>query len=516
MPLPTTSFRSAGYLHLQEKYSLACLPHDVSSYVLDRGVRRTEIIDGYRAEYYPRKFWPGEAVFDHLEFALRQEGLHLGLLRALLPTIPPEEFVGYVKSKPTSAYARRLWFLYEVFGGKDLDLPSVTQGNYADLVDTTLYYTGVPERSPRHRINMNLLGTPAFCPMIRRTPELSVCERKRLNERSRKIIDSIPPEIYDRAIQYLYTRETKSSYAIERETPDQKRSARFAIALREAASRDYLQKGALVGLQHAIVDPRFANDGWRDAIHEQNYVGSTVELGEELIHYISPRPEDIDGLMEDFLEASRRIFRSEINPVLAAAAIAWPFVFLHPFSDGNGRLHRFLIHYVLAYLRFVPDGAIFPVSACILRRPRVYEASLEAFSRPLLPLIDYQLDPNGRLTVHNETRDYYRYPDCTRMAEALFGFVEETIETELPAEIRFLRQYDRARELMKRVVDLPNRHADLLIRLCRQNNGTLSKTKRQLEEFSSLSDDEIRDLEASIRNAFEMEPQGEPPSEAIQ
>lgn len=508
MTSANATFRNAGYLHLQEKYSLQCLPHPVASFILDRGVRRTEIVDGYRAEYYPRKFWPGESDFDHLEFALRQEGLHLGLLRAFLPSIPQEDFARYVESKPTSAYARRLWFLYEAFSGKQLPLSDVTQGNYADLADPTRYYTGVPERSSRHRINMNLPGTPAFSPMIRRSPELAACERKRLREKSKSIIDSIPPEIYDRAIQYLYTRETKSSYAIERETPDQKRSARFAAALREAASRDYLQKKALVDLQHAIVDPRFANPGWRDAINEQNYVGSTVALGEELIHYIPPRPEDLDALMEDFLEASRRIFRSEISPILAAAAIAWPFVFLHPFSDGNGRLHRFLIHYVLAYLRFVPDGAIFPVSACILRRPRVYDTSLEAFSRPLLPLIDRQLDQNGRLTVLNETRDLYRYPDCTPMAEALYGFVEETIETELPAEIRFLRQYDRARELMRNIVDLPNRQADLFIRLCRQNNGMLSGKKRHMEEFSLLADDEIGALEGVVREAFEIKQEG--------
>ena len=39
-------------------------------------------------------------------------------------------------------------------------------------------------------------------------------------------------------------------------------------------------------------------------------------------------------------------------------------------------------------------------------------------------------------------------PDCTAIAEALFSFVEETIETELPNEIRFLQHYDTARRLM--------------------------------------------------------------------
>ena len=501
MPDPTA--QPMGYRFLRERHDIPCLPHDVESFVLAQGNRRTEVApDGRQTEYYVRQYWPGDSDFDHLEFALRYEGLHLGLLRALLPRLDPAATAAYLRAKPTGAYVRRIWFLHETFTGTRLDLPDATQGNYVNLADPQSYYTGVPERSPRHRVNMNLLGTPAFSPMIRRTKALAKWESQRLDERSRRVVADIPPDIYERALQYLYSRETKSSYAIERETPDQKRAARFVAALREAATRDYLQKDALVALQRTVVDARFANDGWRDSIGEQNYVGSSLSAGDEQIHFVSPRPEDLGALMDAFLEASRRILRAELNPVLAAAAIAWPFVFLHPFTDGNGRLHRFLIHYVLAFLRFVPDGAIFPVSACMLRRMRAYDASLEAFSRPLLPLIEYTLDTRGRLTVQNDTRDFYRHPDCTAIAESLFGFVAETIETELPNEIRFLQQYDEARRLMREVVDLPNRHADLFVRLCVQNKGTLSKAKHRMEEFGKLTGTEMDELAAAVRQAF--------------
>jgi hypothetical protein len=500
--MPDSNEQSVGYSYLRERHQVVSLPHHVGSRVLTQGNRRTEVVDGRTTEFYPRKYWPGESDFDHLEFALRYEGLHLGLLRALLPLLPAAGLAAYIRSKPTSSYVRRIWFLYEAFTRAVLDLPDAAQGNYVDLADGRIYYTGVSERSPRHRVNMNLIGTPAFSPLIRRTKDLAGWESRRLDERSRKVIAEIPADLYERALQYFYSRETKSSYAIERETPDQKRAARFVTALREAAARDYLRKDTLVDLQKTIVDERFANDGWRDSIGEQNYVGSSLSIGDEQIHFIPPRPEDLCELMPSFLDASGRLLRAEINPVITAAAIAWPFVFLHPFSDGNGRLHRFLIHYVLAYLRYVPEGAIFPVSACMLRRMRAYDASLETFSRPLLPLIDYTLDSNGRLTVLSETRDLYRYPDCTSIAETLFSFVEETIETELPNEIRFLQQYDAARRLMRPIVDLPNRHADLFVRLCVQNKGVLSKGKRRLEEFAMLTEAEINGLEGAVREAF--------------
>lgn len=35
---------------------------------------------------------------------------------------------------------------------------------------------------------------------------------------------------------------------------------------------------------------------------------------------------------------------------------------------------------------------------------------------------------------------------------------------------------------MREVVDLPDRHADLFVRLCLQNNGKLPKARRELPE----------------------------------
>ncbi|MFM8359672.1 MAG: Fic family protein [Verrucomicrobiota bacterium] len=498
---PPDTPRPAGYLLLQQRHALASLPHHVESFIT-HGTRRTHSTPEKTQETYPRAYWPGESDFEHLEFALKREGLHLQLLRALLPRMSAREVAAYVRSKPTSAYARRIWYLFEEFTGRCLNLEDVNQGNYVDLLNSQDYYTGPAVRSPRHRVNVNLLGSLAFSPLVRRTKKLKAAEGKRLEELCRTVISGIPPELHARALQHLYTKETKSSYAIERETPDQRRAQKFADALREASLRDYLLKETLVALQQAIVDPRFANQGWRDSIGEQNFVSRSVGMNEEEMHFIAPRPQDLAELMDAYLNTSRRILHSNLHPVIAAAVIAYPFVFLHPFSDGNGRLHRFLIHYVLSFRRFAPDGVVFPISATLLHRPQDYDASLESFSRPLLPLIDYQLDSRGRMTVANDTRDFYRYVDCTSLTEILFGFVEETIEKELPSEIRFLQQYDTARKLMRQVVDLPNRHADLLVRLCLQNNGALSKAKRQLPEYAGLSHDEIAGLEAAIAEAF--------------
>lgn len=492
----------AGYALLQERHKILTLPHFVTSSVGD-AARRTIIESGTRREVYPRIYWPGESDFDHLEFALKYEGLNLPVLRSLLPRLSSADLTSWIQSKPTGANARRVWFLFEQFTQKRLDLPNLTQGNYVELADPKLYYTGPRRPNRRQRVHLNLLGDLRFCVVLRRTEALAAWEEKRLDQKVRQVVAQIPADIFRRALDYLYRKETRSSYAIERENPDQERAARFVELLHQAEKGDFLTQPALVQLQRAIVDPRYQNNGWRNSLNEQNFVGQTTPAFQDLVHFIAPRPQEIAELMEGWLAAARLMMDGSVPPVIAAAGIAWTFVFLHPFSDGNGRIHRFLIHHVLARRGFAPEGVIFPVSAAMLDDPQGYDASLETFSKPLLPLIKWSFDEDREMQVQHDTSDLYRSIDCTPVAEALFGFVERTIERDLPAELQFLLRYDEARRRMRNVVELPDPVADRFIRFSQQNGWKLSKAKRKKGGLEKLRDDEIRSLEAVVRDVFD-------------
>jgi hypothetical protein len=50
------------------------------------------------------------------------------------------------------------------------------------------------------------------------------------------------------------------------------------------------------------------------------------------------------------------------------------------------------------------------------------------------------------------------------------------------------------------IVDMPDRRASLLVGLCLQNGGTLSKAKRG--EFKELSDDEVDAIQAAIQGGM--------------
>ena len=201
--------------------------------------------------------------------------------------------------------------------------------------------------------------------------------------------------------------------------------------------------------------------------------------------------------MEGLVAAHRRMASGDAPAVIHAAAVAYGFVFLHLFEDGNGRIHRFLIHNILARRGFTPAGVMALVSATMLKHAADYDASLEAFARRLMPVIEYTLDADGRLTVHNDSALWYRYIDMTAQAEALFRFLDRTIDTELAGELAYVTRYDTAKRAIQAIVDMPDRRIDLFIRFCLQNGGRLA-ARRRARHFDRLSDEEVAAMERAV------------------
>lgn len=492
------STRPAGYDALIARYGLEVIPNWHRSAISSSSKRHSVTERGVVFDVYDRTLQPDDSLSGHIEFALKYDGINMEILSALFQKVDPLELVQYIQSKPTGRYTRRIWYLYELLTGRQLPIENVTSGNYVDLLDPDSYYTAPALPVRRQRINDNLLGDQRFSPIVRRTPLLRQFEAENLPERCRQLLAAYPPAILKRALSYLYTRETKSSFEIEHVTLDALRTERFIDLLVLAERDDFLSKQALIDLQNRIVDKRFADHDYRTT---QNYVGESIGVAAQKIHYVSPKPGDLPDLMEGIYAAHARMATDAVHPVVHAAAIAFGFVFAHPFEDGNGRIHRFLIHNVLARRHFTPPNVIFPVSAAMLADHDAYDAALEAFSQPLLRLADYTLDAAGRMTVRNQTASHYRYIDMTAQTEALFTFIERTIQTDLQDELRFIQNYDSARTSLREIADLPDRLSDLFIRLCLQNNGVLSASKRR-SLFAQLSDDEVARMQVVVQHAY--------------
>jgi len=484
-----------GQAWLRQRLGLAVPQPAVESYVI-QGARRTEIQGRRTLEFYPGKYATDDTVASHLRFALRHEPVDMGVLVAALKATPPAEIEAWVGAEPTGAFSRRAWFFYETFTGRRLGLDDARQGNYVEALDRDRHIVGDRRNSVRHRVIDNLLGGAGLCPTVRRTARLTEQMGLHVDDEARALIETYDPLVLARAVNYLYTKETHSSFAIEGETPSAARTGRFIAALKAAPGFNP-DKASLIRLQGSIVDPRYAAADWRDF---QNFVGETAGEYREDVHFIGPRPQDVDRLMGSWTALTDRILQEAVDPVVAAAVVAFAFVFIHPFEDGNGRIHRFLMHHVLAKRGYSPDGVIFPVSAAILRDRRSYDDVLASFSRPLLELVQWRWTADREVEVVNDASDLYRYFDATAFAEYLYDRIADTVRRDLKEELGFVAVFDRALAGVRALIDMPDRRASLLVRLCMQNGGRLSAAKRP--QFAEISDAELARIEAAVQRAI--------------
>jgi len=504
VPLPgrPADAQLMGYAQLIEAYRLDCPPPRRMTALVATGQKTTTIRDGAEWVLLPRNasYRVPETCIDHVAVALKHEGVDLRVLDRLFTQAGvATELAQLVAANPRGLYTRRAWFLYEWMTGDRLPLPDVQGVPYIPLLDPNQYLGREPTRSPRHKIDDNLPGVPGFCPLIRRTERLGEDRIQALKAEARDAVARADPAILRRATSFLLLNESKGSFGIEGEAPPRTRLERWGRVIADA-KEVALSIGSLEALHRSLFDPRadrFVTYGLRSV---SGFVGRHDRDGGPLPDHVSARPEDLAELLDALFSAYELCARHRLDPVLAATLLGFGFVFIHPFGDGNGRLHRFLIQKALADSGFNPDGVVLPLSAAILEDLSGYRVALEDYSAAALPFIDWEATADGNVEVRNDTAYLYRYFDATRQAEYLVDRLERTVRFSLPAELDYLQRFDTAKRLLADEIDLPDRLASLFIQFCIQNGGRLSARKRE-QFFDALTDAEVERLERAVAQA---------------
>ncbi len=440
------------------------------------------------------------ALYNQLVFALKYEGVNLSVFAMLAQKLSIKNLKDLVDIEPTGQYSRRIWFLIEWILGKEIPgKVSLTKKSYVPVLDEKLQYGISGIKSPRHLVLNNLPGNATFCPLIQKTEKLENYLKTDYAQVNKKKISGIRNDIIQRAAAFLLLKDSKASFTIEGESPKSKRAVRWGAAIGQAGLRN-LTKEELIRLQQLVIENgRFVEMGFRK---QGGFVGEHDRVsGEPIPDHISAKAEDLDQLINGLIETNNLLLKSDLNPVLCAALIAFGFVFIHPFEDGNGRIHRYLIHHVLAKKRFSDQGIIFPVSSAILSHIDDYRMVLESYSNPLLEFIEWEETSKHNIEVMNNTLDYYRFFVATKHAEFLFDCVLETITKIIPEEIKYLSHFDEYKTFLEEEFEMPDSMISLLASFLDQSNGVLSKRAKE-KEFANLTTKEVILIEKKYKEIF--------------
>ena len=95
-----------------------------------------------------------------------------------------------------------------------------------------------------------------------------------------------------------------------------------------------------------------------------------VVRGDEVIH-IAPLPENVSGLLADLLRLAED---APVHPLIKSGVFHYAFEFIHPFSDGNGRMGR--MWQTLLLYKWKAIFAWLPVESIVYDRQEEYYAAI--------------------------------------------------------------------------------------------------------------------------------------------
>lgn len=481
-----------GYAYLAEKFNLRCLSL-ISKAKISTGVNKLVQLPG-QVLVPPRMAPAPEDVLGHLVFAMKHEGVNLELLAQVLPSVGAEALQKAVDDTPSSAVIRKLAWLWEELTQRRLRYEKAV-GRYTELFDPVVYFTGEKRAIPRWRVVYNGLGPLAYCPVVRRTEKLSEERIQAMFATLAKQLSAMPSILLQRALEWGYLCEVRSSFEIEKEVPSGSKAERFMVLLKEIGRFGTLDEETLCRIQNLVVSASCVRaSGWRT---EQNWLAQAGINSVRQVTYVPPAPEWLDDMMAGLLSMANASAGS-VNAFIAAGVVSFGFVFLHPFMDGNGRLSRFLIHQQLFRGGVLPKNTVLPVSAMMLEHEYEYLQALATFSAPCRELWDVTQVGEAEYDFRFKgSQASYQYWDATAPCEFLFDMIREAVETYLPGEIRFLERYDRITRNLNKRFDVVQKDLDVLV-TAGISSGRVSANLRKKYRYK-VPDGFFEALEAALQ-----------------
>lgn len=468
------AFHLIGYEFLREQLGLSAFPISLPARIanVSKVMRREDYLD------VPASVAPiSRDLLEHIIFALKHEGINLQVLAQSLPHIPASQIIEAFTKSPASKFNRMVAYLWEQFTGKELNGLPPAIGPYVDLFDEGRYITGKPQRNTKWRVDFNGLGSIRYCPTVVRTKIVADLLEKNTLQRAQEFISGLDQELLDRTMSWSYLSETESSFAIEREIPTASKAEAFSELLKQARENTPITEDYLVQLQNiAVTNPMLHDVQFRN---RKNWLRGPGK-GVLAVTYVPPTPELLPDLMDSIMDFLNNPPKG-VDPIIVGALASFAFVFAHPFMDGNGRLSRFLFHKAVCKSQVLNQGLVLPVSIAMKRNESDYLQALKSFSIPARRLWNVSMIDESKFDVEFKgDSTIYRYWDATRCVEFGLQMAEQALEHDLRKETEYLQNYDEIYKLVNDEIDFDNNTLSLMIRVCLQNDGHFSNSKRKM------------------------------------
>lgn len=431
----------------------------------------------------------GDDPLEHLLFALKHEGLEMQAAILALKKIDGDQVAEAFAKSPSSQYLRQIGYLWELANKQELFGIPAPQGGYVPLFDPNDFITSKTTiKIPRWRVEFNGIGTPEFCPSVRRTKELQRLLDMRTLDAAAEFIDGLPEAVLDRAVRWAYLSETRGSYEIEREMPTESKEQAFAALLSQAHEPFPITEDYLVGLQQiAVTNPVLKAFEFRN---RQNWLRSSLPgvLG---VSYLPPPAPQMQGIMGDVMSMANEALavdqdgpKNGIDPIIMGSVVSFAFVYAHPFMDGNGRLSRFLFHRMVCSSGKLKNGMVLPISVAMKRHEKEYLQALQSFSKPARGEWDVLWIDGDNFDCHFKGEpEIYQYWDATKAAEFGLQMAQQALEKDLRAEGDYLARFDRVHAAVNSAIDMGSNDLALLVQFAVQNEGVISG--KRIKQFTA-------------------------------
>ena len=213
-------------------------------------------------------------------------------------------------------------------------------------------------------------------------------------------------------------------------SPREIQEVRNAFAAYESMGRWQADRVEDLLAAHAVMMATLVDDAgrWRHG-------GVGVMRGDKVIH-VAPPASQVPRLMQDLLQW---LADTDAHPLIASAAFHYELEFIHPFSDGNGRMGRLWQSLILS--RWQPVLAYLPVETVIKRRQQAYYDQLAAadaktdcsgFIEFVLTAIEESLEEAVRAGIGQDTPGKTPVKTPGKTPERILGLLRDAPELSIP------------------------------------------------------------------------------------